>query len=362
MKRMKEILRVICEPTGGYEQKLLSTARRLGQLTVYVNAEAVNKFRVVESNDTGKNDLKDPHVISMVAKVGKTLTHRLLDERFVVLRREGKAYESAEEQVVGAKCRLHHLVKELFCDLSMKSDFLYTMAGKALVEIFSCDPYRIHRGGYKRFVSTIRKAAPRAREAALQQLWKDVESSVRNELPPGLVETLKREVRELWDDLKRYLKRREAIGKRMEELYLKSREKDPKLPCPTKGVITVRSAARLLAETGPLGDFSSARKLMRYAGLNLRMNQSGQHIGENRISKKGRSLLRKILANIAFSLVRRDRLYGEYYAEKKKSMAAKKAMNAVMRQFLKKFFGWYRSGEEFDRERFFTCESQLIAA
>ena len=43
-------LRVICEPSGGYQDKLLHTARRLGHLTAYVNGEAVAKFRVVETN------------------------------------------------------------------------------------------------------------------------------------------------------------------------------------------------------------------------------------------------------------------------------------------------------------------------
>ena len=69
-------LRVICEPSGGYQDKLLRTARRLGHLTAYVNGEAVAKFRVVESNDAGKTDLKDPHIISTLARLNKVLRHR----------------------------------------------------------------------------------------------------------------------------------------------------------------------------------------------------------------------------------------------------------------------------------------------
>ena len=64
-------LRVVCEPSDGYEKKLLHTARRMGHLTAYVNGEAVAKFRVVETNDNGKTDIKDPHIISTLAK----LTH-----------------------------------------------------------------------------------------------------------------------------------------------------------------------------------------------------------------------------------------------------------------------------------------------
>lgn len=66
-------LRIICEPSGGYQDKLMRTARRLGYLTAYVNGESVAKFRVVETNDDGKTDIKDPHIIKTLARIGKTL-------------------------------------------------------------------------------------------------------------------------------------------------------------------------------------------------------------------------------------------------------------------------------------------------
>jgi hypothetical protein len=45
----------------------MHTARRLGHLTAYVNGESVAKLRVVETNDDGKTDRKDPHIISTLA-------------------------------------------------------------------------------------------------------------------------------------------------------------------------------------------------------------------------------------------------------------------------------------------------------
>jgi len=59
----KHRLRIVCEPSGAYQDKLLRVARHLGSLTAYVNGESVAKFRVVESNDGGKTDRKDPHII-----------------------------------------------------------------------------------------------------------------------------------------------------------------------------------------------------------------------------------------------------------------------------------------------------------
>ena len=69
----KKSLRIICEPTGQYQNKLFRTARRLGFMTCYVNAESVAKFRLIETNDMNKTDTKDPRVISSLGKLNKTL-------------------------------------------------------------------------------------------------------------------------------------------------------------------------------------------------------------------------------------------------------------------------------------------------
>ncbi|OPY77889.1 MAG: Transposase IS116/IS110/IS902 family protein [Syntrophorhabdus sp. PtaU1.Bin153] len=146
----------------------------------------------------------------------------------------------------------------------------------------------------------------------------------------------------------------------MTETLNRLREKDPKIPLATLGVISDKNIARLLGETGPLSDFPHWRTLMRYGGLNIRMRQSGRYQGLNKISKKGRPLLRRVLQNIALPLVRKGCLYGSYYSQKKgeAKMPGNKAMTCVARHFLKKFYGWYKSGEAFDHERFFSCASQ----
>ena len=63
----KTTIRVICEPTGEYDRILLRTAHRMGFHTSYVNTENVAKYRQIETNDNGKTDTKDPHVIASLA-------------------------------------------------------------------------------------------------------------------------------------------------------------------------------------------------------------------------------------------------------------------------------------------------------
>lgn len=357
-------LRVICEPTGQYQNKLFRTARKMGFLTCLVNTESVAKFRVIETNDTGKTDIKDPRVIRSLGQLNKTIKHRYLGQEYLVLRKLNRIYDEAEEAIISLKGRINKLLVELFCDYSFKKDFLYTASGAALIEKYGCNPYRIIDAGFSGFCRRMKKAAPRIRRDTLQRLWEDAQSSVLNELPEGYIETLQMHLLQLMHDYMEQAQRKEATTKRMVNILNQLRAKEPNIPHATKGVISEKNIARLLGETGPLSDFSNWRLVMRYGGLNIRMRQSGRYKGLNKITKRGRPLLRKILQQIVLPLVRKNWLYGPYYHRKKEldKMPGNKAMTCVARHFLKKFYGWYKSGEAFSQQRFFACETQCRRA
>ncbi len=355
-------LRIICEPTGQYQNKLFRTARRLGFLTCYVNAESVAKFRFVESNDANKTDTKDPRVIGTLGKLNKTLRFRVLGEEYLMLRKLHKIYDETDVSLTSLRCRISKLLLELFCDYSFKKDFLYSRSGLSLVKHYGCNPRRIIADGFSVFCRTIKKDALRIRKKTLERLWEDACSSVLNELPAGYVGVLESRLKEYLEDYHREQERKEEVTRQMVELLKRLREKDPNIPPPTPQVISEKNLARILAETGPLKDFSHWRKLLRYAGLNIRMRQSGKFKGKDKISKKGRPLLRKVLQQIVFPLVRKGYLYGEVYHRKKddENRPGTMAMTIVARQFLRKLHGWYRSGDVFDEHRFFTCKSQYV--
>lgn len=357
-------LRIICEPTGEYQNKLFRSARKMGFLTCYVNAESVAKFRVVETNDNGKTDTKDPRVISTLGQLNKTLRHRILDDDYLMLRKLNKVLDEVDEVKKWIRCRISKLLVEMFCDYSFEKDFLYITSGRALVEKFGCNPYRIVNAGYRRFCAVMKKEAPRIRESTLKRLWDDAQSSALNEQPEGYIEVIETQLKQLMEDYWRNEERSEAIIEKMIEILNRLRSRDPNIPKAVKGVINDKHIARLLGETGPLCDFASSRMLMRYAGLNIRMRQSGRYSGLNKITKKGRSLLRKVLQRIVFPLVRQGWLYGPYYHSKKEvdKMPGNKIITCVSRHFLRKFYGWYKSGEAFDQQRFFSCETQYRKA
>lgn len=112
----------------------------------------------------------------------------------------------------------------------------------------------------------------------------------------------------LWTDYTRLTARRKALRAQIETIG-RQRVADGELPelSHLKG-ITLFNLTRLVSQTGPLTDFRSGRALLRYAGLNLRERQRGTYRGQTRLSKKGRPLLRKILGQTIFPVLRKAML------------------------------------------------------
>lgn len=353
-------LRVLAEPTGGYEDKLLKTARRLGHKTALISPEHVAQLKTVESNDTGKTDHKDPRVMHLVARLDKAQHHRHLPEAYRKLRRLTSYYDDEERARSALRQRIHALIGELFPDYDKNAEFTFGTTGAALMDAYAFDPFAICRAGYKRFVGTIKRRSKYTHFDTLRHLFACAEQSARYRLSDEEIALLTGRLKDLWADFERHSRRMKALQARIEALgeTLKAAGAFPALDEAVSGV-TLFNMARLVGQTGPLSDFPSKRALLRYAGLNLRERRSGQYRGQNRISKKGRVLLRKVLGQMTFPLLRRIHLYGAYYHEKvKQGMLQQKAKVAVMRKFLCLVYAMAQSGEGFDPERFGTCESQ----
>ena len=150
-------LRIIAEPTGVYHKKLFRTARKMGHKTAIVNPESVYKFKVIESNDSGKTDSKDCRVIFLLAKYDKTLIDRNIQKEYAVLRNLHTHYIDQEKTYVSLRCKIFSLLKELFCDFSFSIKFLYTKSGRQLVKRFKANPYRIIKYGPAYFYKRMKK-------------------------------------------------------------------------------------------------------------------------------------------------------------------------------------------------------------
>lgn len=350
-----ERLCVICEASGGYEKRLLQTARSLGHATWYVSGEAVSKMKAVESNDSEKSDEKDPRVIHVLGRMDKVFKDRQMSPDYRKLRILGGYYEDESKAAGKVRTEISSAADRLFPDLDFPRKFLYGKTGCALVKLFGFNPWKIINEGRSSFAKRMRGMV-HAGKLNLEKIWQAAESSALQVIDKWEVEIQERRLVELFAELELHEARKACLRKEMLEIYRQLPEAG-KLS--RVGKELEFQFARIVAETGNPGDFKSARQIIRYAGLNIRRRSSGKYEGHSKISKKGRPLLRKVLFQCVFSsMIRKGGIYHDCYQRKKKELAnGMKAIVAVMRKALKMIYGIVVSENEFSMERVFDCKA-----
>jgi transposase len=122
---------------------------------------------------------------------------------------------------------------------------------------------------------------------------------------------------------------------------------------PGIGLIT---AATVLAEIGDFSAFANPDKLVAFFGIDPSVKQSGQFEGtQNKMSKRGSRLLRRVLFTTALANVRKKRngnehnpvLY-EFYWKKCVNKAKKVALGAVMHKLVFVIFAVLRDKKPFE--------------
>ncbi|MDT7855625.1 transposase [Rubrivirga sp. S365] len=356
-------VRVLCEASGGYERALLAVARRAGHQTALISAEQVGQLTKAESLDTGKTDRKDARVIHLAAAMGRTQRHRDLPEPYVVLRHL-TAFHDDEVRVTSAiRTRLQATLRDLFPDYDRSAQFTFSKTGRALLHGRLLCPHRLAQLGRTRLLATLRRRVPGVKTATGERLVTAAEASVRSAPPPAVAAVLSGRLAALVAELEVHEGQAEALKERIEALgaELKARDQLPPIDEAVSG-ITLFNLARIVGQTGPLSDFATKRQLLRYAGMNLRERESGQYKGQTRLSKKGRPMLRKVLGQAVFPVLRGDRLLGARYAERRERMVEQKARVAAMRKLLTVVWGAHRSREPFDPARVHVCQSEYALA
>ena len=353
-------VRVLCESSGGYEHLYLSVARRLGIETALVSAEQVGRLTKLESLDTAKTDKKDARVIHLAAEMGKTQRHRDLPEPYVLLRHLTAFHDDEVLTTSAIRTRLLGTLTALFPDYDGNTQFTFSKTGRVLLREGLLCPYRITRLGQTRLLAMLRRRVPGVKTVTGERLVRAAEASVRSAPPPHVADVLSDRLAVLIAELEVHEAHAEALRAQIEALgdQLKTEGALPPIDEAVSG-LTLFNLARLVGQTGPLGDFQSKRQLLRYAGMNLRERESGTYKGQTRLSKKGRPMLRKVLGQAVFPVLRGDRLLGERYAEHCKRMKPTQAMVAAMRKLLTLVWGAHRSVAAFDPARVHRCASQF---
>lgn len=114
------------------------------------------------------------------------------------------------------------------------------------------------------------------------------------------------------------------------------------------------SVATILAETNCFEMFSNHRQLVSYAGYDVVQNQSGNHVGKTKISKKGNAHIRRILHMPALNVV----AFGEpvfvkqYERVFERTKIKMKGYVAVQRKLLCLVYTLWKNKQEYEQDRY----------
>jgi transposase len=115
--------------------------------------------------------------------------------------------------------------------------------------------------------------------------------------------------------------------------------------------IGVTTAAGLIGEVGDFRKFRTVSEVMKLAGLDLYEISSGRHKGQRHISKRGRSLMRKLLYFAAINAVKSNGIMHEPYQRMlDRGMPKVKALIAISRKLLRIIYALVRDNAEYVEE------------
>jgi transposase len=329
------------ESTGPYAEPLFHYLKNKPVKLVQINPMHSKRLKDLTGNSPNKTDNKDPRVIADVICLGHALTVVIPEGAAAHLRRLTQARERAMKNYISTLNQLQNLVFLIFPELCR---ILNPSTKSALYLIKKhTTPESIYAMGVKSLTEVLRKISRGkiGRERA-KQLFQAAHHSI------GIYEgkeSILLEIDHLVSKMEGENQFIKSLEKKMASYLSRVPYSGSLLSIKGLGVITV---AGLIGEVGDFRKFRTISEVIKLAGLDLYEVSSGQHKGKRRISKRGRSLMRKLLYFAALQAVRSNGILHEPYEQMlERGMPKVKALIAISRKLLRVIFAIARDNTEY---------------
>jgi transposase len=309
---------VACEPTGHRWKALMGAADGAGHGFCCVQPVAVARAREGDDYTRDKTDHRDAYLIGRLAVRLDCYLPERAGEAWARLRHLGARRFALAGDVVSGRQQIGDLLACAWpAALGAAARPLQSVTWLAALGVVTdrcCgDPARLRKMGYARFLAAVRRELPRwggkyVRHSIVAGLWEALAD-------PGGVRAQRRGALERvhllmadWRSLRTRLADTEArMCAVLDELGLTG------LVTSIDG-LSAAGAAVILAETGDLSRFASARSVVKHAGLNPAENTSATLTGRTRISRRGRPGLRTAAWRAAWAALHHNRVLAAKYA------------------------------------------------
>lgn len=304
-----------------------------------LNPKQVKKFHDTY-NDLPKNDYVDSFVIADCLRFGRINKEVYLgDYRYKALQNLTRARYFAVQSLTKEKQRFINVLFKKYSTMTQEKVFCDTFSTTALAVYDEFDSAEalanmdlheltnfIIKKGKNRFTDpdAVAKAIQKAARSSYR-LPKTINDSVNQVLSISITS-----MKALESQIKEFDK---AIKAQMELL--------PNVLISIPGISPVYSAG-IMAEIGDINRFNNQAALAKYAGLAWKQHQSGGFEAEvTRLIPSGNRFLKYYLCEAAFSLVRCDKEYSDFYHLKYKEVNRyqhKRALALTARKFVRLVF------------------------
>jgi transposase len=309
---------VACEPTGHRWKALMGLADGAGHGFCCVQSLAVARAREGDGYTRDKTDHRDAYLIGKLAVRLECYLPERADETWARLRHLGARRGALAADAVAGRQQIGDLLAcawpAALGTAARPLESTTWLAAMGVITDRCCgDPARLRKMGYDRFAAAVRRELPRwgAKRACrkiVTGLWEALAD--RGGVTAQRRGALER-VHLLMADWRSLRTRLAEVEGRMcavlDELGLTG------LVTSIDGLSAVGAAA-ILAETGELSRFASARAVVKHAGLNPAENTSATLAGVTRISRRGRPGLRLAAWRAAWPGLRHNPVLRAKYA------------------------------------------------
>jgi transposase len=325
------------ESSGPYAEPLFHYLRKKPVKLVQINPMHSKRVKELTGNSPNKTDKKDPRVIADVISLGHALTLVVPEGPAAQLRRLTQARERALKRRTAATNQLQDLIFVIFPEFLAIMKKISTKTALYLIKRYPT-PESIVVLGLESLAEVVKKVSrgKLGRQRA-EKLFNAAQGSIGvSEGKRSILLEVEYLIFQIEADNRFVVSLEKQMGDYLEEIPYSHNL----LSIKGIGRVTV---AGLIGEVGDFKKFNTISEIMKLAGLDLFEVSSGKHKGQRRISKRGRSLMRKLLFFAAINAVKSNGIMHEPYQQMlARGMPKMKALVAISRKLLGLIFALAR--------------------
>ncbi|PQQ65385.1 IS110-like element ISCth8 family transposase [Acetivibrio saccincola] len=351
---------VVMESTGHYHKILFHSLYKTGFEVSVINPIQTDSIKNIGIRKV-KNDKVDARKIALLYRFQELKTTNIPDEDIECLRSLCRQYYKLSDELTAYKNRLMGIVDQLMLNFKDVFPNIFSKAALAVLEKYPA-PAHILKANRNKLIALIQKNSRRSLKWATAK-YELLNSKAKEFAPLSISNSSNVAMLGVYISMIKTLEENlEKVLKAIRSLIIEDMAKDMPMLALTLELlqsipgIGLISAVTILAEIGDFSAFSKPGKLVAYFGIDPSVMQSGEFTGtQNKMSKRGSRLLRRVLFTIALANIRTKRdktacnpVLMEYYKNKCQSKPKKVALGAVMRKLVNYIFAVLRDRKPYE--------------